>query len=225
MNIVSLPVEILRRNARIRMRRPMAVSPETGLYTLAGTLHSGYNEVTAEVAKGAQGRITLTFQLEFPSVPAAGFDLFRRNLKPILGGHPSETSIARAAGIPPSPPPQASTRMADYAALLFSHVVFEGAAVTDSNNSFPAPSSTDDRAYGMLTEVRSLDVKAIQLNGTLEVDTDAGAREASVYVPVTSVAFDDGLTVPFAGYSDTALLGLAQGTRAISLPRSLWRGD
>ena len=70
MYIVRLNPRLLEVNAAI------SASPALG-----GTVHNGYNEITAAVAPGTSGTVTVSFDLVVPSVSAPTFDLYRETLR------------------------------------------------------------------------------------------------------------------------------------------------
>ncbi|WP_108262577.1 globin family protein [Mangrovicoccus ximenensis] len=100
-----------------------------------------------------------------------------------------------------------------------------GAPVTDRNTAFAAPAGLASAATGMLVRMRALHVAMVHLKGEIEVDAQATGQAGSgtrIHVPVTAVAFSDGLTIPFAGYSKTVYLPRATGALRLDLPAALW---
>jgi hypothetical protein len=199
MYIVQLNPDLLEVNARIRAGRPRRGFTAPAPATLSGTLHNGYNAATAEIAPGSCGTVTVTFQITVLSITSTTFGDYRTLLKTLLGAG-DERRIAQAAAIPPLPPPDPASRMATYALELFSGVVFGGEHVAGQSRAFsPTPNSTE-----VLAATRLLAVTEVTFSGTLTASAATGPVAA--YVPITAVEFDDGLTIPFAGYSDNVLV-------------------
>jgi hypothetical protein len=231
--LVKLNPNLLEENARItassaRPRRGMTagvadVSIASGPLTppLSGTTHNGYNEVSAQIAPGASGTVTVTFDIVVVSVAAVPFDLYRVALRGILGVG-AETGITEAAGIATLPPPQPASRMASYALELFTDVVFGGTAVSDQSRAFSDQECTSDGCRRMLEVTRALEATEVQFSGTLTASSQSPATaEVAAYVPITAIEFSDGLTIPFAGYSDNVLVNYG-GLRACDIPGEFW---
>lgn len=204
MYIVKLDPDLLEVNARIRsaaMLQDVVTAPGLG-----GTLYNGYNQATAQIAPGTSGNVTVTFEFDVMSVTSATFDLWRTQVQQIVSAA-TEQAVATAAGIAPQPPPAPASRMASYAGQLFADVVFGGAPVSGQARAFGAGDCASASCRRMLGAIRRLDVTQVSFSGTLTASSDSPATaQVSAYVPVTAVAFDDGLTIPFAGYSDNVLV-------------------
>jgi hypothetical protein len=231
--VVKLSPNLLEENARIiassAMPREALTAAATGVSDasgilpapLSGTTHNGYNEVTAQIAPGTSGTVVVTFDIVVVSVAALPFDLYRAALKEILGVG-TETGITEAAGIKTLPPPQPSSRMATYVLELFTDVVFGGIAVADQSRVFSDQDCTTGGCRRMLEVTRSLEVREVQFSGTLTASSQSPATaEVAAYVPITAIEFSDGLTIPFAGYSDNVLVDYG-GLRPCEIPGEFW---
>lgn len=232
MNIVKLNPKLLEVNASIAA----AAMPPGGLAgamadgieapsilsaPLSGTVHNGYNAVTARIAPRTSGTIELSFDIVVLSISSLTFDLYRTVLKKVLEGA-TEKNIAQAAGIRPPPPPEPSSRMASYALQLLSDVVFDGELVSDQNRTFSAQDCTSSECLSMLTVTRLLKVTEVKFSGTLTASSESAATEqVAAYVPITSIEFDDRLTIPFAGYSDNVLVD-DNGLKQFEIPGKFW---
>jgi hypothetical protein len=231
--VVKLNPNVLEENARIRASsaRPRAGVAGTlndvggALGTppapLSGTTHNGYNEVTAQIAPGTSGTVTVTFDITVVSVAAVPFDLYRAALREILGVG-TVTGIAQAAGIGTLPPPEPSSRMASYVLELFTDVVFDGKVVSDQSRAFSDQDCTSAGCPRMLEVTRSLALTEVQFSGTLTASSQSPATaQVAAYVPITAIEFDDGLTIPFAGYSDNVLVDYG-GLKPCEIPGEFW---
>lgn len=209
MNVLTLDPNLLTLDKAIR---PTVVSPSawggdpvpdpSNLANLAGTLYSGFTEVHAQRVPGASDTSDYRFNLLIPTVDAATFDLFRTFVQRKLGAG-AEQAIAQAAGIRPSPPPQASSRMAAYARLLYTSGLFGASAPAEGDRSFSVAHCKTDTCWEVLTVTRELEVTKIRFSGRLPA-VPLGASDATsrFYIPISYIEFADGLTIPFAGYSD-----------------------
>jgi hypothetical protein len=222
--IVKLNPDLLEVNARIRATDVGmdSVTPSGVLAPLLnGTLHNGYNEATAQIAPGTSGTITVAFQFVVLSIASSTFDLYRVALQGMLGVG-TEQGVATAAGITTHPPPAPASRMASYVDQLFSSVVFRGATVSGQSRTFSDDDCSTSACTNMLSAIRGLDVTQVTFSGTLTASSESPATaQVAAYVPITAVEFDDGLTIPFAGYSDNVLIddgGLTQ----LAIPGEFW---
>jgi hypothetical protein len=210
MYIVRLNPRLLEVNAAI------SASPALG-----GTVHNGYNEITAAVAPGTSGTVTVSFDLVVPSVSAPTFDLYRETLTNELGGA-TEKRIAQAAGITTPPPPAPASRMASYSLQLFSEVVFDSEVVSDQSRAFTAQDCTSSECQRVLADTRQLEVTQVKFSGTLTASGASPAtQEVAAYIPITAIEFGDGLTISFAGYSDNVLVDDSGLTR-FDIPGDFW---
>ena len=199
------------------------VSNASGILSppLSGTTHNGYNEVTAQIAPGTSGTVTVTFDIVVASVAAVPFDVYRATLTEILGVG-TATGITEAAGIGTVAPPQPSSRMASYVLELFTDVVFAGKTVSDQSRAFSDQDCTTGGCRRMLEVTRSLEVTEVQFSGTLMASSQSPATaEVAAYVPITAIEFSDGLTIPFAGYSDNVLVDY-HGLQPCEIPGEFW---
>jgi hypothetical protein len=233
MYIVRLNPNVLEANARIRASSGL---PRAGMAncvtdvggtaelvsaTLSGTLHNGCNAATAQIAPGSSGTVTVTFQFRVVSVTSATFDTYRTALKEVVGDA-TEAEIAQAAGIGAQPPPEPSSRMARYALQVFTDVVFGGHAVADQSSAFNDQDCTVGVCQRMLDVTRSLEVTEVLFSGTLTATSGSPtATNAAAYVPITAVEFSDGLTIPFAGYSQNVAVDYG-GLRLLQIPAGFW---
>lgn len=233
MYVVRLNPDVLEANARIlasstALRKGMAgavadpsEASEIPSTTLSGTLHNGLNEVTAQIVPGTSGTVTVTFDIVVVSVASVTFDFYRTALKDVLGVG-TETAIAEAAGIPPLPPPQPSSRMAGYVLQLFTNAVFDGNVVSDQSRAFSDQDCRVWECQRMLAITRALEVTEVRFSGTLTASSDSAATaRVAAYVPITAIEFSDGLTIPFAGYSDNVLVDYS-GLRPVEVPGEFW---
>jgi hypothetical protein len=228
MRIIHLRPDLIENNARIRASE---VSPRArgvlGLASegasLSGTIHSGYSEVSACVSKEAGGTIQIQFEFEVPSISAEAFDLLRLRIDKFLGDE-RERALASEAGIAAPPPPPAS-RMACYAACLIGKLLLGGVVVSNDSLAFNAASCAAPGCVDILRAIRALDATRLRLEGSITVGSQSSLPEkARAYVPLTSIEFDDGLTVPFSGYSDN-LVVVDGSLEKPHLPLSLWREE
>jgi hypothetical protein len=152
-----------------------------------------------------------------PSISSVTFGAYRTGLEKALTVG-AEQRVAQAAGITPPPPPDPASRMAGYALQLFSDVVFGGEEVSDQSRPFTATST----CMTMLAATRALDATQVSFSGTLTASsTSPTTAEVTAYVPVTVIEFADGLTIPFAGYSDNVLVDYG-GLKQLDVPGELW---
>jgi hypothetical protein len=227
MYIVRLNPDLLEVNARIaaspampRGRSGFSASPIPPT-ALSGTIHSGYNEVTASIAPGATGTITVSFDVVVPSVTSPAFDLYRTTLTDDLSVA-TEQGIAEAAGIGTLPPPAPASRMASYVLALFSDVVFDGEVVSDQSRAFTDEECVSSECKRMLTVTRRLEMTQVTFSGTLTASgASADTADVAAYIPITAIEFSDGLTVSFAGYSDNVLVD-DSGLTPFDIPGEFW---
>jgi hypothetical protein len=231
--VVKLNPNVLEENARIRAAFARPRAGIAGALTdvggalatvpapLSGIIHNGYNEVTAQIAPGTSGTVTVSFDITVVSVAALPFDLYRAALTQILGLG-AVTGIDEAAGIRTPPPPEPSSRMATYVLELFTDVVFGGKIVSDQSRAFSDQDCTSGGCPRMLEATRSLAVTEVQFSGTLTASSQTPATtQVAAYVPITAIEFSDGLTIPFAGYSDNVLVDYG-GLQTREVPGEFW---
>jgi hypothetical protein len=231
--VVKLNPNVLEENARIRASSARRRAGIAGALTdgggalatvpapLSGITHNGYNEVTAQIAPGTSGTVIVTFDITVVSVAAVPFDLYRAALTEILGVG-TVAGIAEAAGIGTLPPPEPSSRMASYVLELFTNVVFGGKIVSDQSRAFSEQDCTSGGCRRMLEVTRSLAVTEVQFSGTLTASSQSPATaQVAAYVPITAIEFSDGLTIPFAGYSDNVLVDYG-GLQLRAIPGAFW---
>jgi hypothetical protein len=218
-HIVKLNPNLLAVNARIARTRSLADAVSTA--SLSGILHNGYNQVTAQIAPGTTGTITVSFEIDVLSISSTTFGVYRTGLQELLGVG-TEQGLAQAAGIATQPPPDPASRMASYVDELFSTVVFGGLAVSEQSRAFSADDCATGACTSMLTATRLLDVTTVKFSGTLTASSESPATaQVAAYVPITAVEFADGLTIPFAGYSDNVLVDDG-GLEQLDVPREFW---
>jgi hypothetical protein len=233
MNIVQIPPDLLETNAKITAAATAAgdtlanflsgpsAAPPVAQAPLSGTLYNGCNKVTANITPGVTGTIEVSFDITVLSISAHTFQKFRTALVKMWKGRPKEKEIAEAAGIVIPPPPEPSSRMAGYAAQLFAELAFDGDVITHGSRAFDGGNGSDD-CREMLSIIRLLEVSQIKFSGTLTASSGSPATQsAAAYVPITSVAFADGLTIPFSGYSDNVLIDY-EGRQKLSIPNTFW---
>jgi hypothetical protein len=227
MYIVRLDPDLLEVNARIaaspampRRRSALGASPIPPA-ALSGTIHSGYNEVTASIAPGTTGTITVSFDVVAPSVTSPAFDLYRTTLTDDLGVA-TEQGVAQAAGISTPPPPAPASRMASYVLALFSDVVFGGEVVSDQSRAFTDRECASSECQRMLAVTRRLEMTQVKFSGTLTASgASADTAEVAAYIPITAIEFGDGVTISFAGYSDNVLVD-DSGLTPFDIPGEFW---
>jgi hypothetical protein len=226
---VTLNPDLAAVNARIKASAPRprpgfadAVRPPAPPSTpLGGTIYNGYSKVTAQVAPGTDSTVTVSFDISVPSITSSTFDSYRTQLDQVLSLG-TEQGIAQAAGIGPQPPPAPASRMAGYALHLFSNVVFGGEVVSDQGRAFTPQNCTSSACRQMLAVTRLLDVTQLSFSGTLTASSASPAtEEVAAYVPTTAIAFSDGLTISFAGYSDNVLVSDGDLTQ-LDVPADFW---
>jgi hypothetical protein len=216
--VVKLNPNLLEVNARIAR----ALANDVSTTSLSGTLHTGYNQVTAQIAPGTTGTITVSFELVVLSISSTTFDLYRAGLRALLSVG-TEQAVAQAAGIT-TPPPDPASRMASYAGQLFSAVVFSGQLVSEQSRAFSEDDCATSACASMLAATRLLDVTQVKFSGTLTASSESPATaQVAAYVPITAVEFADGLTIPFAGYSDNVLVDDG-ALKRLDVPGEYWSG-
>jgi hypothetical protein len=221
MYVVKLNPHLLEVNARIRRIGALTADAGPSSAPLSGTLHNGYNQATAQIVPGTSGKITVSFQFVVLSISSSTFDLYRAELQELLTVS-TEQTVATAAGITSQPPPAPASRMASYVDQLFSDVVFDGAEVSDQSRTFSGNDCATSGCTNMLAAMRLLDVTQVTFSGTLTASSESPATaEVAAYVPITAVEFGDGLTIPFAGYSDNVLVD-ADGLTPLAVPAEFW---
>jgi hypothetical protein len=219
--IVKLDPHLLEVNARIRRTGALTADVGPPSAPLSGTLHNGYNEASAQIVPGTSGTITVSFQFVVVSISSSTFDLYRTELQEMLTVG-TEQTVATAAGITTQPPPPPASRMASYVDQLFSDVVFHGAEVSDQSRTFSGNDCATSACTSMLAAMRLLDVTQVTFSGTLTASSESPATaDVAAYVPITAVEFVDGLTIPFAGYSDNVLVD-ADGLQPLDVPAEFW---
>lgn len=187
---------------------------------MTGTIHNGFNKVIAQFVPGVSGTIEVTFDIVVLSVTASTFDKYRKLLGKLLIS-PTEEQVAAKAGIQSPPPPEAASRMASYSSELFSSVVFGGLSTADQDVRFNGNECTHDACGDLISLTRKLPVTEVSFSGKLFVNSSSPARSAIAYVPTTSIEYDDGLTITFAGYSDNVLVDDG-GIKPLSIPAGFW---
>jgi hypothetical protein len=214
--VVKLDPNLLEVNARIAR----ALANDVSATSLSGTLHNGYNRVTAQIAPGTTGTITVSFELLVLSISSTTFNLYRGALQALLSVG-TEQAVAQAAGIT-TPPPDPASRMASYVDQLFSAVVFSGQPVSEQSRTFSEDDCATSACASMLAATRLLDVTQVKFSGTLTASSESPATaQVAAYVPITAVEFADGLTIPFAGYSDNVLVDDG-GLNQLDVPGDFW---
>ena len=218
MYLVQLNPNLLEVNARI-----VAASLVNDVTTpsMSGILHNGYNQVTAQIAPGTTGEVTVSFEIDVLSISSRTFDLYRAGLQELLSS-PTEQGLAQAAGISAQPPPAPASHMAGYVDALFSEVVFGGRAVSQQSTPFSVDDGAPSACTSMLAATRLLDVTTVRFSGELTASsTSPATAQVAAYVPITAVEFADGLTIPFAGYSDNVLVDDG-GLEQLAVPGQFW---
>ncbi len=221
LNLISLPTGLIDRNAQIALAENTQQLGRSRRQA-AGVIHNGHCSVTATIAPGSGGKIALSFEMEVPSVTAPSFARLRDTLSPILAPKPSEQSVATRAGIPPAPPAPAASRMAAYAATLFADLFFDGHVDLEVDHPFDAMNGQNVPRTQAVYAVRGTNLGVLRLSGTIEVSADFDGAETQVYVPVTAIAYDDGVTIPFAGYAETALIDAKAQRLSVAMPQMFW---
>lgn len=169
---------------------------------LDGTLHCGVNEVEAHILPGSGNAITASFDFVVPSVSATAFASFKSQLAQLLGEQLEQT-VSQVSGIGPLPPPPPASRMACYSLHLYSHVLFAGVLMSNQSQTFSETNCTTIWCVPVLQLTRMLPVVQVRFSGTLQTDGQpSSATDVTASIPVTMIEFADGLTIPFAGYSD-----------------------
>lgn len=222
LNIIPLSADLIANNARILRTSP--TDPLRGTRRqLSGTVHNGYTSVTASIAPGSGGRIDLHFEIEIPSVTDPAFARLRNALTGILQPKPTEATVALEAGIIDGTVPPPASRMSAYASYLFADLFYSGVVDTNNSRDFDGMDTPQPLVPKAMFAVRGTHVSRLQICGALHVEADVDGAEAKVYIPTTAIAFDDGITIPFAGYAREVLLGGRQ-TKLLSvpMPASLW---
>lgn len=233
---IKLDLELLKSNAKIIGAIPHIPQTEFGKalngdistfhnfpMSLSGIIHNGHNEVTASIVPGASGTVDLSFEIKVPSITPLSFDFYRFFLKKYLMN--TEENIAQAAGIICPPPPEAASKMANYALQLFSELVFDGELISNQSRTFNVPSGSSSKYLNVLKATRLLSVMVTKAsfsgNLSLRPSSAAHSRKVSAYVPTTVIEFEDGLKIPFAGYSDNVSVDY-NGLKSIAIPKELW---
>lgn len=228
MYIVTLPQDLIQRNhlilassgeKRLKTDEKQLITPPNTASMLSGTVYQGYNQVYAQLTAGSQGSIELHFELSIPSISAATFASYRDEIRQILSPE-DELHIAIAAGIKP-PPPQAATKMANYGLQLFAQQIVKGVNITAHSISFNAFSSSAD-CQKILLSMRQLAVVQVQFSGSLALSSHlTTTQNLAVYLPITSIVFGDGLTIPFSAYATNALI-TETPQQQLTIPEHFW---
>ncbi len=221
LNLITLPADLIPHNSEIAQAERTDQLGRSRRQA-AGVIHNGHCSVTAAIAPGSAGKIALSFEIELPSVTDPSFDKLRGTLAQILAPKRSEKAIAARAGIPPSPPASDASRMATYAATLFADLFFDGHVDLETDHPFDAMKGHHITLTEAAYAVRGAKLGMLRLSGTIEVSADFDGAETQVYVPVTAVAYDDGITIPFAGYAETALVDTKSQRLSVPMPRMFW---
>ncbi|SEN96811.1 hypothetical protein [Palleronia pelagia] len=225
MYLVDLPIDIVTNNARVRAFRPAPSTESTAekaASALSGTVYHGVNKVEADLAPGPGNTVTAHFSFRIPSIDAASFADLRNEVRGASIPDVSDRRLASAAGL--TPPPPGAARMAAYAAQLLSAAVLGPPSVRDGPRNFGPADLQDTAVRALMTWIRTLDVTILDFSGELTASgMSPSTRKTGAYIPVTSIAFADGLTIPFAGYSDNVTLDTGDGgTLSLALPAGMW---
>lgn len=228
MYIVKLNPNLLADNARLQA----SIDPAKGAgaraaqpATLSGRIHRGHNEAFASVAQGSSGTATVAFEFDILTVSASVFDGFRATLNEVYGGTELDSAVALAAGIRMPPPPTPASRMSDYAVQLFAAQLFDGTVLSDTSLPFGAGNCRSEHCLRMLAALQALEVVTVKFKGELTASSvSTASRRVSAYIPVTAVEFDNGVTIPFAGYSDNVFVDAGPGAlpNALAVPAGFW---
>ena len=188
---------------------------------MGGTLHQGYQKATASVTDGDSQSIEVSVSFVTMSVSSRSFDSFRSLVKATLGSV-VESRIANLAGIVTTPPPAPSSRMAYYTQYLYSEILFNGDQISDQNRKFGPRDLLSSNSAAILALTRLLEVSKVTLTGKLSVSsTPPFPSYLEAFVPITAIQFDDGLTIPFAGYSNNLVIKSSE-VRSLEIPSVFW---
>ncbi|MFB2661071.1 hypothetical protein [Shewanella mangrovisoli] len=221
-DLISRNEVILRQNGEYRLNHlPQAlVKTVINTPTINGILYKGYNQVSAQVTSGSHNSVELTFELSIPSISAATFAYFRNEVRQKLGSG-EELQISTAAGIGPYPPPKAETRMASYGVELFAKQIIK--EVDINLNSFDFNGMTASLIIQkILQDIRLLPVEQIKFSGSIALNSNLTTTQSiSVYLPISTVVFSDGLTIPFSAYASNAVITEIP-IKTVSIPYDFW---
>jgi hypothetical protein len=218
--VVDRNAAVERSSARRRMTMDTA---EVDLEAMSGTIHLGVNEAEVRLAPGQSGSIRAVVDFVVPSVTASTFDRLHEAVAGMLDRSVA-TALDKAAGLVPGLGAPVAGRMAEYVRCLLDLVLPGGVvAPGDAGSRFDTAHCVARACRPVISVIRSLPVARLELSGTLDVVGGPGhPPTATASVPVTVVGFDDGYTVPFAGYSDNLTVSLASTPVLVAVPAECW---
>ena len=196
---VKLPTDLINQNKAIRSSI-MATMASPSSEGLSGKIFHGQSKVYANPIPGGVTS-PVKYELEMPSVTEKAFDQFRNSVT-VFMGTAVESEISLAARIENDVLP--ASRMSSYAInLLIRLFGFTKEELEhDGGVAFNCRNCQSKNGTDILEAMRELETATLHFSGTLEINPNGDAStRVEVIVPVTSVEFSDGLTIPFAGYT------------------------
>lgn len=187
----------------------------------SGIVHNGYVRVHAGLKPGETGKIELKFKAGAISVTNGAFAILRSLLQGILEPPYSEEKIAEQAGLSQYVQPGESRgRMSVYASHLFADLYFNGVVKSNAETKFEA--SADRSKLAAMNAVRSSRTHEILMAGTILVDAPIGGKSTDVFIPITTIRYTDGVTIPFVGYGDNVIVKTNEGLKGYALDAVNW---
>lgn len=220
MKTVKFDTSLCERNSLIRSeeKSSIVVSPAS----LYGRFYYGKNEVYTRVTSG--GHTIHNFSVIVPSISAIVFANFRSKVKALLGSD-VEGDISIAAGIE-SARVEPASHMAMYAVRLFELIFNESQhRYLDGEANFSQGSCPSEACIKILQYIYSLEVSRLHLHGKISVvSTSSSSAMFQIFIPASVIVFNNGVTIPFSGYSHNLMAKTESGV-GIIFSDSLWFED
>jgi hypothetical protein len=171
-----------------------------------GTVHNGVNTISASVGMesntvDSSNEITISLQFDayVSSVPIQSFNDLRSILAGLVGSD-KVLRIDRDAGIPAGA--QDGSGMERFAVSLFSGMFGGDFMVPERDFSATDCAGSDWKCVDVLQAIRGLKPQVLHFSGKLHVQGPPDVPQRMVAsIPVTTVNFGSGYTVPFTGYA------------------------
>lgn len=220
MNIVKLDSSLCELNSLIRSEEKSSIIVSQA--SLYGKFFYGKNEVYTRVT--SRGHTIQDFSVIVPSILDIAFTNLRSKVKELLGSA-VERDISIAAGIESSRAEPAS-HMAMYAVHLFALIFNESQnRYLNGEVDFSQGSCPSGECIEILQFIYDLEVSRLHLHGKIAVvSTSSSSAIFQVFVPVSVIVFNNGLTIPFSGYSHNLMAKTESGVGMI-FSDSLWFDD
>ena len=218
LNVIELESGVNARNSDIRSDDTKGIVASSA--GMSGVLHNGFVRIYANVKPGDSGDFHLDFKIGVQTVTDGAFAILRSQLSAILHSPLSEAKVAHQAGLDAVPAPDPTSRMAAYASHLFGDLFYGGAVQTNKNTPFKAKMGSQEAAATLA--VYDARVDELELHGEMTVKSPVGGTRTEVYVPIIAAEYDDGVTIPFVGYADEAIVKTDEGLEGFALDGLNW---